>query len=243
MVNFFNWGKLSEQLQAPARVLFPPLCRLCGDPGSTAIDLCPSCLASLPWNNSACPRCALPMHHEEWHCRCNHAVWNFASATIPLVYESPVAALISGFKYHGRLADGQLLGKILARQLKASGHHLPQCLIPLPLHSTRLRQRGFEQTAELARAICLEISNITIARILNRSRATLQQSQLAATQRYGNVRGVFAVNPKLPLPDHVALLDDVVTTGATVQSAAQELLHAGAKRVDLWAVARARIDY
>ncbi|BAU56436.2 competence protein F homolog [Halorhodospira halochloris] len=150
--------------------------------------------------------------------------------------------MVGGFKYHGNLAQGQLLGKILSKALEASEKSLPRHLIPLPLHYRRLRQRGFEQTNELARAISKDNPSIITTPILNRRRATSQQSLLTAGQRRANVDEAFAVDARSSLPKHVALLDDVVTTGATAISAAKALISAGAERVDLWAVARASIN-
>lgn len=234
-------SRLSEPLRALSLALFPPLCRLCGDSGGEAgtMDLCHACQRSLPWNNCACPHCALPLHPGEAMCHCHSGPWPFSRVSIPLVYETSVTSLISGFKYHSRLPDGQLLGKLLAEHLKASQQRLPVHVVPLPLHPQRLRQRGFEQTIELARALSRELPGLTTAPILQRCRATPKQSHLAAQQRRKNVHGAFVIAPRAPVPKHVALLDDVVTTGATALAAAQALFDGGVSRVDLWAVARA----
>ncbi|MCG5529409.1 ComF family protein [Halorhodospira halochloris] len=242
MVNYFRYLQLKNPLQAALEAFYPPLCRLCGDSGDSGIDLCLGCQESLPWNSPACPRCAMPAQGQDLPCRCINEPWPFTSATVPLLYEGAVATLVGGFKYHGNLAQGQLLGKILSKALEASEKSLPRHLIPLPLHYRRLRQRGFEQTNELARAISKDNPSIIPTPILNRRRATSQQSLLAASQRHANVYQAFEVNARTLLPKHVALLDDVVTTGATAISAAKALISAGAERVDLWAVARASIN-
>lgn len=242
MVNLCAWLKLNDWLNRASLTLYPPLCCLCGDNcASAAIDICPACRTTLPWNDYACPRCALPTAGGASMCRCYNAAWPFTTAHVPLLYEGAVTSLISGFKFHRRLTDGHLLGQLLARSLRATGQELPAYLIPLPLHSHRLRQRGFEQTAELARALCRELPEITPLALLRRQRNTAQQAHLAVRQRHYNVHGAFAVAGRIAMPEHVALLDDVVTTGATAQAAAQTLLTAGAQRIDLWAVARAGI--
>jgi ComF family protein len=116
---------------------------------------------------------------------------------------------------------------------------IPQALIPVPLHAGRLRERGYNQALELAkplaRAFGIELRNDVLAR----TRATSAQSNLDADARHRNLRGAFAVAPNTTLPAHVALFDDVMTTGTTLRECARTLVSAGVERVDVWAVARA----
>ncbi|QWP79277.1 ComF family protein [Lysobacter sp. K5869] len=111
-------------------------------------------------------------------------------------------------------------------------------LIPVPLHHTRLRQRGYDQALELARPLSRRLDLPLRANGLHRARDTPPQSRLDATQRRRNLRDAFAWNATAPPPMHAILIDDVMTTGATLHAAAQALRRAGAQRVDAWVCAR-----
>jgi ComF family protein len=112
-------------------------------------------------------------------------------------------------------------------------------ILPVPLHRARLRQRGFNQALELARPLGRSLGVPVRHGLLLRARATAAQSELDAAARRRNVRGAFAVHAGAALPSHVAVLDDVMTTGATLAECVRALKRAGAQRVDVWALARA----
>ena len=114
----------------------------------------------------------------------------------------------------------------------------PDALIPLPLHRKRLRSRGFDQTLELAKPLASAMRIPLLDDVLLRVRDTAPQSRLDAPARRRNLRRAFAVRPDITLPAHVALIDDVMTTGATLHAAANALLRAGVARVDAWVCAR-----
>ena len=237
MVNYKGQTTVNKWVSIAQTALYPPRCRLCGDPGAEGLDLCAPCRAELPWNVPRCPRCALPTG-DDGGCPCRARALPFSRAVVPLRYEGEVQALVGAFKFHGRLADGQLLGGLLARALRQeAGSPLPEVIVPVPLHARRLRQRGFDQTAELARALRRQLAPLPLRRALGRHRGGARQAGLPAQARLGNIRGAFTAQPRRT-PRHAALLDDVVTTGATAEEAAWQLLAAGAERVDLWAVAR-----
>ena len=153
----------------------------------------------------------------------------------------PLDRLLPRLKFHGDLAAGRLLAGLLAEGLAQSLADTPRpaALVPVPLHPGRLRQRGYDQALELARPLAKALSLPLLAGALQRSRATAPQSELDARARRSNVRGAFRLAPGIGLPDHVALLDDVMTTGATLAEAARLLRRAGVARVDLWVAARA----
>ncbi|MBK1728931.1 hypothetical protein CKO14_05995 [Halorhodospira halophila] len=216
--------------------LYPPRCRLCDAAGSDGLDLCRGCRADLPWNTPCCPQCALPTDGTT-PCPCRQRPPAFQHAVVPLRYEGAVESLITAFKFRGRLADGQLLGALLAAALRRDATPLPEAVAPVPLHAGRLRQRGFDQTAELARALRHQLGPLPLCRGLRRRRGDARQATRTAQARRSDIRGAFTAR-RGPLPGHVALLDDVVTTGATAEEAAQALRDAGVGRVDLWAVAR-----
>jgi len=135
------------------------------------------------------------------------------------------------------MAAGRLLAQLSAAELAAAPR--PQALIPIPLHDNRLRRRGYDQALELAQPIARQLNLPLRADLLRRTRATQPQSQLDAAGRRRNLRGAFAVCQRGPLPAHVVLFDDVMTTGATLYTAANALRRAGIARVDAWVCARA----
>jgi ComF family protein len=202
--------------------LFPPRCCLCGFEGSPPdLDLCGYCQADLPWESFRLP-----------------------SLLAAFRFEPPVDDLIRRLKYSGALDHARMLGEMLARAVRQRGDPLPKLLVPVPLHDARLRERGFNQAAAIARFAgrALEIPQAWHA--MRRVRDTPTQTALDHAQRHENVRGAFSlVSPRarrqLQAADHVAVVDDVTTTGSTLAEMKCVLLAAGVRRVDLWAVARA----
>lgn len=223
--------------------MFPPSCILCGARGQRpTLDLCSGCAADLPANRPACMRCAAPLVGENGvapECgRCLTRPPVFERAFVPFRYAYPVDHIVKAFKYRSALAWGRVLGTLLAQQLRASGSPLPQALIPVPLHAERHRERGFNQAHELARPLSRLLGIAIDDRLCERVRATHDQTELTAKQRRKNLRKAFEVTRVTGLR-HVALIDDVLTTGSTVSELARTLKRAGVKVVDVWAVARA----
>ncbi len=211
-------------------------CPLCRAPGDT---ICPACRESLPLNRYACPRCALPMPQDLGPAvlcgDCRSQAPAFDRALAPLLYQAPIDDLVAGFKYHHRLHWGRILGDLLADHL-AHIAEPPQLLLPVPATAARLRERGFNQAAELARRLALRLGIAWRTDRLLRIREADHQQGLSGTQRRRNVRGAFACRGRLPA--RVALIDDVITTGATARSASVTLKGAGVEWVEVWAVAR-----
>jgi ComF family protein len=148
-----------------------------------------------------------------------------------------LAPLESRFKFAGTLAAGRSLSLLwIASPLPALR---PRAIVPVPLHRSRLRRRGYNQALELARPLARSLDIPLWCGGLRRIRATNAQTELTAVQRRRNVRGAFTVASHGPPPDHVAVLDDVCTTGATLAECARVLQRAGVRRVDVWALARA----
>jgi ComF family protein len=150
------------------------------------------------------------------------------------LYRPPIDRLLQRFKFQGDLAAGRLLAELMLRRLR--GADRPQALLPMPLHLSRLRSRGYDQALELARPLARGLGLDLEAGVLVRRRATRAQSELTAAARRDNVRGAFFARRAGLV--HVALLDDVLTTGATLQAATLALHQAGIARVDAWVCAR-----
>lgn len=219
-----------------ARTLFARRCLLCAEPGHGGQDLCTGCRRALPWNRHACPHCALPLPQSEVCGGCLRQPPPMARTQAPFVYGFPLDRLVPRLKFHNDLAAGRLLAELMAEGL--AGADLPQALIPIPLHVSRLRRRGYDQALELARPLARQLQVPLLADALIRTRATLAQSELDAAARRRNLYRAFRLREGAVLPAHVALVDDVMTTGTTLRAAARTLRRAGVERVDAWVCAR-----
>jgi ComF family protein len=217
------------------RALFAPHCILCGGAGSGR-DLCAGCAADLPYNAEACPRCALPAAGGRTcgACLARPPAWDAAFSL--LRYDPPGDELLKALKFGRRLAIGRVLGELMAERLGERPR--PDRLIPMPLHPARECERGFNQAIELARPVARALDVPLDSDICRRVRATAAQSGLDLRARRRNVRGAFALRRRLAAT-HVAIVDDIVTTGATAAALAQTLRRAGAARIELWSAARA----
>jgi ComF family protein len=220
-----------------SRLLLAPTCVLCGAPGADGRDLCAGCAAELPHNRVACPRCALPLAAPAPACApCLRRAPPQAATLAALRYEGPVRLLLPRYKFGADLAIGRVLADLLLEAAACAPR--PQVVAPVPLHPARLRERGFDQAWELARRTAAALDLPARPDLLHRARATLAQTGLDAAARRRNLRDAFVVAGDVARR-HVALVDDVMTTGATIEAAARALRRAGAARVDVWVVARA----
>lgn len=214
------------------------ICRTCGDPGIGTLDLCAACYRELPRNRRCCPRCAEPIPQAGLLCaRCLNREPSFDRVCAPWHYAPPMDWLVQELKFSGRLASGRLLGQLLAHWLRRHGA-TADLLIPMPLHAARLRERGFNQAAELARPVAALLGIPLDRGVLRRNRATAAQSSLPLGERMKNVRRAFHCQRRLD-GLRVAVIDDVVTTGSTAESVSATLKTAGAAEVQLWVVCRA----
>jgi ComF family protein len=230
---------IATALHRFSRVLLAPRCLACGEPGHGGLDLCGICRAQLPWNQHACRQCGIGLALAgQSHCgACRLDPPPFTHAFCPLHYRFPIDRLLPRFKFHGDLAAGELLATLM--QWPMDPADLPQGLVPVPLHRSRLRTRGYDQALELARALARGVRLPLFANALVRRRATQPQTELGAAERRRNMRDAFALRPDARLPPHIALVDDVMTTGATLAECARVLLSSGVQRVDAWTIARA----
>lgn len=222
------------------RALLPLRCLLCGAPGANGRDLCEGCARDFPRNDVCCPRCALPLKTPAPLCgECVEREPPFAAAWVPFRYAHPLDLLEARFKFRGDLAAGRVLTELMIERASVETPRLPEAIVTVPLHVSRLRERGYNQAFELARPLARALG-IPVARtLLQRVRATPAQTGLDAASRRRNLRRAFAVSAASRMPAHVALFDDVMTTGATLRECARVLRRAGVARVDVWALARA----
>ncbi|QAU24486.1 ComF family protein [Dyella sp. M7H15-1] len=220
--------------------LLPWRCLLCGDADANGMDLCADCAAELPRNTHCCQRCALPLPMSVPLCgRCQRKVPPWDAAWAPFRYAWPLDWLETRFKFSRDLAAGRALTTLWQRE--ACPVTLPRMIIPVPLHHRRLRERGYNQAVEIARPLASIFGIPCRHDVLIRTRHTDAQTGLDAMERRRNLRGAFVLRNAVPLPTHVAVLDDVFTTGATLAECVRTLKRAGVVRVDAWALARAPI--
>jgi ComF family protein len=218
--------------------LLPWRCLLCGDAGANGVDLCADCAAELPRNTHCCRRCALPLPLSAPMCgRCQRKPPPWDTAWAPFRYAWPLDRLETRFKFSRDLAAGRVLATMWQRERCPSD--LPQLILSVPLHRHRLRERGYNQALELARPLARALNIPCRHDVLQRIRPTQAQTGLDAVERRRNLRTAFALRNNVTLPAHVAVLDDVFTTGATLAECTGVLKRAGASRVDVWALARA----
>lgn len=236
------WARGWDRLLAAT--LLPPTCTLCGAQDlSGPADLCGHCAEALPRLRNACLRCALPSGAfleagtASLCPRCRRRPPEFDTALVPFEYAWPVDRLVRGLKFHGRRPFARVLGMELAAARQALGPPWPECVVPLPLHPRRFRERGFNQAEEIARYAARTLGLPLGARVLERALPTREQTGLSAAERRRNVRHAFRVRRPLS-GQRVALIDDVLTTGSTAMEAARALKAGGACTVELWAAAR-----
>ncbi len=231
---------VARALARLGRAVLPPACVVCGGEGRDGLDLCAPCRDALPWNTHACRRCGLPLAGEGTQVvcgLCQLAPPPLECVQCPLHYAFPVDRLLPRLKFHGDLAAGEVLATLAAWAFDPAER--PAALVPVPLHPARLRQRGYDQALEIARAFARHGGPPVRADALRRVRATAAQTTLTAAARRANLGGAFTLRPGVALPAHVALVDDVMTTGATLHACAHVLLTGGVTRVDAWCLARA----
>lgn len=211
----------AERLWQPAQCLF------CGASGGErfgmALDLCRLCVASLPPATHAPPP----------------SLARAAVVVAPYAYAHPVDHLVRSLKFRGVVAPARIAGLLLAdARSRFEAVPLPRGLIPVPLHPTRLRLRGFNQSFAIAKFAGRALGLPVDATSLERRVLTAEQSRLPAKLRRRNVAGAFQLR-KAPIASSIALVDDVMTTGSTLHAALDVLIEAGCERVEVWVVARA----
>ena len=224
-------GKLARRF---ANLAFGGSCYLCR--GAADGALCAECDAELPrLAGPACPRCALATRDGALCGRCLAEPPAYDATVAALAYAFPADILVQALKFRGELALAPLLGELLAARLPRGVR--VDFLLPVPLSAARLRTRGFNQSMEIARHVAAATGCRLAPALAERSRDTPAQTGLAHGERAGNVRGAFRCTQPLAGAE-LAVLDDVMTTGATLEELAATLKRAGAARVVNWVVAR-----
>lgn len=224
----------------PSPLPWPGQCLLCRQWGRER--LCAACRQQHLPAVARCPHCALRLQGQVRTCgRCLREPPPLARCIAALDYGFPWDRLLQDFKFHARLELAPLLADCLHEALQACAASTPDLLAPIPLSRERLAERGYNQALELARPLARRRQCRLAPQLLLRQRHTAQQASLPLTQRSHNLRGAFALaQPVQGL--RIALLDDVMTSGATLAEAARTLLRGGAAEVQAWVLARTPED-
>ncbi|WMP18802.1 ComF family protein [Thiothrix lacustris] len=198
-----------------------PHCAFCGLSRIAGYPLCTQCHEALPWLQ---PEQNLPLN-------------GCPASLSAFVYQAPISNLLLGIKFGKNLRELATLGELTATGILPQLEKVPDAILPVPLHNARLHKRGFNQALELARPLAKQLGIPLLTRTITRNKATLPQTELNAKQRQHNLQQAFQLN--IPTPyRHIAIFDDVITTGATARELAALLLANGVEHVEIWSCAR-----
>lgn len=215
----------------------PQPCLLCGS-ATLRQGWCEACHAALPcYSMPMCPVCALPTPNGEVCGHCLNQPPHFARTCAAYRYAFPIDKMIQALKFSGKFQLAQPLAQALAQHIQ----HLPDCLIAMPLHKQRLRERGYNQSLLLAQQLGKHFHLPVLSTSCQRLRNTQTQSTLPWKERDKNLRNAFHCLPAVS-GKHVAIVDDVMTSGSSVNELAKALLAAGAREVSVWVIARTLPD-
>jgi ComF family protein len=225
---------------ALARLRLPSQCEVCRQWAGAA--LCDDCIARFAATVPRCGRCGLRLGLPAAACgACLRAAPPFEHTVCGTDYAYPWDHLITQFKFDGRVELARPLAERLAGAVRAAANPAPDLVLPVPLAPRRLAERGYNQAWELARRVAAAAALPARAGLLLRPLDTAHQAELGRAERQRNLRAAFMVEPRHRhqlAGRRVALVDDVMTTGATAGEAAARLLAAGAAAVDVWVLAR-----
>ena len=217
------------------RRLLPQRCELGGSASGDAL-VCAACNASMPCVVSPCPVCALPAPPHAICGECRARPPPFSATRAAWEYAFPADRLVHALKYGGQLALASPLADALLTAVRRDARLLPDAVLALPLAPARQRERGFNQAAEIARRVAAALDR-PLTTGLARARDSPPQAALPLAARAGNVRGAFVAQACLA-SIRVAIVDDVMTPGATRAAAARAARRAGALDVEAWVVTR-----
>lgn len=241
------------------KLLLPYLCVLCdNDCENNLFDLCNVCQKHLPYLSwdIICFQCGSPLKKEKkpliedsciqpqtLHCGSCLSLSPYYDQTLPIFYyDLPIREMIHAIKFQGKLLYSRLLTKLMIEVYQAyyKNNNLPDLIIPVPLFKKRLQQRGFNQAKEIAQFLAKTFS-IPLKHFCSRIKNTLPQANIGANLRQTNVKDAFICKNSLA-GKHVVLIDDVVTTGHTINAVSKVLKKAGAKKITVWCVAKTALS-
>lgn len=224
-------------------------CLFCDETTYNNEAVCSPCYQDLPWNIHHCSQCALPLpalqmtnqkHPISMVCgECISIPPPFTSTVASFCYAAPIDKAIQQLKYNHKQYFASIFANFLATRIhqQYQDSSLPCCLIPVPMHKRKLKERGFNQAQLISKKLSQLLAIPTNASMLQKIKSTPAQTRLNKRERTRNLKGAFILTGSV-VGQHIALVDDVVTTRATSDLLSQLLMDAGAKRVDVWCIAR-----
>lgn len=247
-------------IQAPYLIIFPPpfytmpikkllswllpaTCILCGNASHREQDLCLACYQDLPIPKNACRLCAIALPSGAYALTCGPCLQQtrpFDAAYALFDYQAPIDRLLLELKFNQALVNARVLGELMAEKMLTSWYNtkpLPEVIIPVSLHPARLKERGYNQAAEIARPIANFYQLPINIQACQRIKPTAPQAMLPANERENNVKQAFKTQTRFD-GQYIAVIDDVMTTGHTMHEFCQLLKDAGARRIDVWCCAR-----
>ncbi len=221
--------------------LFPPQCTHCQQhTGGAKLGYCSQCYADLPFIEHSCQQCGQPFSGLSDHCgKCLSSPPTFDQCFCPFEYASPISDDICRLKYGDQPQISRQLASLFLNELQQYGLVRPQALVAVPMHPAKLRERGFNQSIQLAKQLGKALDIPVLQGILAKTTITPRQATQTLTQRKTNVAGSFSIQESVPY-QHVAIVDDVVTTGATVEEISKILKKNGVDYIQVWGIARTR---
>jgi len=252
-MHFKFMGNFYKKFYKNFKCLCQAGCILCGITTQNNADFCKHCEVQLPRNLYCCEHCAIPLEMLAGNdtldkvlcgsCQSTPPPWDISLSSF--VYAYPLDRLLIALKYKNRVDLAKSLAGLMAKDIIGSYAFnqipplKPDCLLPVPLHRWRELKRGYNQAYLLANNLSRELDIPVRTDLLQKIRHTPKQSQLSKSERQKNLRDAFVCLNQNDMPEYIALVDDVMTTGATATAISKVLLKAGVKRVDVWCCARA----
>ena len=219
-------------------------CISCGcQTHSSQRDICDGCALSLQMPTSdLCQRCSLPLPSSSaiFCAECLSLPPHFTKTVALGLYQFPLNKMLHAFKHQGHLPTGKVLAGLLGEQVAQQYQHtaLPECLVPVPLHWRRHWHRGFNQTAEIANNLSRQLTIPVNHNLCKKRHSALQQKTLNKKQRQKSLKHSFIIPPDTVTYQHIALIDDVMTTGATARALSRAFALKGVTSIDCWVIAR-----
>ena len=222
-----NFNALKHQI-------FKQKCLLCASPQANSHGLCSPCLNELPWHAStSCPQCGLSSSGQLCG-SCISSPPDFDATHAVFLYQYPIDKMMQRYKYGNMLNISHTFGQLLANK---STFEAIDLIMPMPMHPQRLKERGFNQALEIAKVLTKNRPEKLDYKSVARQTLTPPQASLALKERVKNIKGAFKVNSDLA-GKRIAIVDDVMTTGASLNELAKTLKKAGASHVECWVIAR-----
>ncbi len=220
------------------RIIFEPSCLLCTSPQSNNHGLCSPCLNELPWHPaSSCPQCGLSSSGQLCG-SCISSPPDFDATHSVFLYQYPIDKMMQRYKYGNTLNFSHTFGQLLTEK---SPFEAVDLIIPMPMHPTRLKERGFNQALEITKILTKNCKEKLDYKSIERQTLTPPQASLPLKERVKNIKGAFKVNAEIIdklAGKRIAIVDDVMTTGASLNELAKTLKKAGASHVECWVIAR-----